>query len=267
MSDQNKGLGISSGSFVEESLSLNLFWLRIMKEHSLFIRLGLPCDRRELIERARAFEEAYDRLLEKVRRSKGAPVRVIRDLNDESIRLTEQLIEFKTMLLHMLLQCQLMGFNFPLIIDHIRREAIRFVRKLKLLQQGQCINSVTNLINEDVFWMRIMADHSKFIRQLIDPSERQFIEIADEFSEEFDELRFQAEDFESFLKIDPIFVPSLRRFSYDAIEAVGSLREFKMQARDLIARCEIVTIIPELFADHVFREAGRAIEDLRFLIR
>ena len=31
-------------NFIEESLRQNKFWLRIMKEHALFIRLGLPCD-------------------------------------------------------------------------------------------------------------------------------------------------------------------------------------------------------------------------------
>ena len=148
------------------------------------------------------------------------------------------------------------GFNYPLLIDHIRREAIYFVNHLERLQLGEMINPVTNLLLEEVFWLRIMADHSKFIKHLLDPSERQLVETADDLSEELDELRFQAEDFESFLRINPIFVPSLGRFTNDAIGAIMNIRDFKAEARDLIARCEMVSLIPELLADHVLRGSG-----------
>ena len=66
--DKKVDRGLGQNQFITESMSLNLFWLRIMKEHSLFLRLGLPCDQRELIERAMFFEQAFDRLLERARR-------------------------------------------------------------------------------------------------------------------------------------------------------------------------------------------------------
>jgi hypothetical protein len=229
----------------------------------VFLRLGLPCDRRELIERAMFFEQAFDRLLERARRIQGGSVPVVRALNEDSIQLTRELIEYKTRLLLMMLECQLGGFNYPLLIDHIRREAIYFVNHLERLQQGEMVEPVTDLLLEEVFWIRIMADHSKFIKHLLDPSERQLVETADDFSVELDELRFQAEDFQSFLRINPIFVPSFGRFTNDAISAITSLRDFKAQARDLIARCEIVSLIPELLADHVLREAEHSLQVLR----
>lgn len=256
---------MSQNQFINESMSLNLFWLRIMKEHSFFLRLGLPCDRRELIDRAMFFESAFDRLLERARRISGSSTQAVRTLNEESIQLTRELIEYKTRLLLMMLECRLGGFNYPLLIDHIRREAIYFVEHLELLQRGEIINPVTNLLLEEVFWLRIMADHAKFIKHLLDPSERQLVETADDLSEELDELRFQAEDFQSFLRINPIFVPSLGRFTNDAIGGIMNIRDFKAQARDLIARCEIVSLIPELLADHVLREAEHSLELLKLV--
>jgi ribosomal protein L29 len=265
--DKKVDRGLGQNQFITESMSLNLFWLRIMKEHSLFLRLGLPCDQRELIERAMFFEQAFDRLLERARRIQGGTVPVVRALNEESIQLVRELIEYKTRLLLMMLECRLGGFNYPLLIDHIRREAIYFVNHLERLQRGEMTNPVTNLLLEEVFWLRIMADHSKFIKHLLDPSERQLVETADDLSEELDELRFQAEDFESFLRINPIFVPSLGRFTNDAIGAIMNIRDFKAQARNLIARCEIISLIPELLADHVLREAEHSLELLRRLLR
>jgi len=257
---QGSERGMSSNRFISESIRLNHFFLRIMKEHALFLRLGLPCERQELIEAALFFEEAFNRLLERACRVQG--VQAVKTLNDESIRLTERFVKYKTDLLLMMLQCRLGGFNFPLLIDHVRREALYFIDHLETIQRGEMIDPVTSLTFEESFWTRIMADHSKFIAHLLDPSERQLVERSEEFSEEFDNLRFQAEDFESFLCINPIFVPSLGRFTNDVIMGTTELRDFKALARDLIARCEIVSLIPELLADHVFREAQYFLEIL-----
>lgn len=264
MSEKQKEIemmGCTSRRFIDNSLSLNIFWLRIEKEHALFLRLGLPCERRELIERARFFEESYDRLLNQTERVCRS-LNTVRALNGEIIQLTMQFIEFKTELLMMMLHCRLLGFNYPLLIDHVRRESIRYVEKLKRLQNGELVNQVINITNENVFWTKIMADHSKFISHLLDPSERLLVEVADEFSEMFDELYLQAVDFKSFLSINPVSVPVLRRFNMDIERETVKLRDFKAQARELISRCEMVSLIPELLADHVMREAERYLQIL-----
>ena len=42
------------------------FWLRIMKEHSLFLRLGFPCNETQLIQMAQNFESRFAQLEQKV---------------------------------------------------------------------------------------------------------------------------------------------------------------------------------------------------------
>ena len=42
-----------------------------------------------------------------------------------------------------------------------------------------------------------MADHAKFIGHLLDPSERKLVDTARNFSNDFDELMYQAIDLES----------------------------------------------------------------------
>lgn len=284
---------IPAQKFIQESLRQNLFWLRILKEHALFIRLGLPCDRDVLRDEARQLEMAFDRLLEKAMKIAQNPTELaVVQLNNEAIELTTAIINFKSRVLSLIICCQIRtGFNLPLLIDHIRREAIFFRTALVRLQKRIEVDPTEKLIQEELFWLRIMADHSKFIAHLLDPSERKFIGIAEDFSERLDELRLHARDFESMLvpqtfenslledtdkhlkkpKVfgaglpDPFSIGSLDRFTEDALEVTMELRGFKKTALELINNCRVLSIIPPLLADHVLREAIRAIEDISIL--
>ena len=61
-----------SSYFIRESLRQNTFWLRIMKEHLLFIRLGLPCEEQAMRAEAQRLENEAGRLLDEARRLGGA---------------------------------------------------------------------------------------------------------------------------------------------------------------------------------------------------
>jgi hypothetical protein len=56
------------------------------------------------------------------------------------------------------------------------------------------------IIDENVFPLKIMVDHAKFISPLLDPSERKLVEKARDFSQEFDKLMFQETRFSSLSK-------------------------------------------------------------------
>jgi hypothetical protein len=112
------------------------------------------------------------------------------------------------------------------------------------------------IIDENVFFLRIMADHAKFISHLLDPSERQLVEQARDFSHDFDQLLYQARDLES-MRPQSQTVPLLTQFLDQNRVSVKSLRDFKKTARELIDACRIKSIIHPLLADHVFREAER----------
>ena len=279
--------------FIQESLRQNLFWLRIMKEHALFIRLGLPCDEEALRLEAQQLENEFAQLLEEARKIAKNPTKeAVAALNREAINLTTAIIDFKSRVLQLIICCIITtGFNLPLLIDHIRREAIFFRAALARLQEGLTVGPVEELIQEELFWLRIMADHSKFIAHLLDPSERKFFNTALDFSEQFDSLRLHARDFESMLVPqtfensllddtakpcvrpgvfgqglpEPFSIGSLERFTENALETTTDLRDFKETAAELINNCRILSIISPTLADHVLREAERAIEDITML--
>lgn len=84
------------------------------------------------------------------------------------------------------------------------------------------------IIDENVFFLRIMADHAKFIGHLLDPSERKLVEQAQEFSHDFDQLLFQAKDLESMRPQSQTY-PLLDQFLDQNRVSVKSLRDFKKQ--------------------------------------
>ena len=104
--------------------------------NAIFIRLGLPCDRVDLINEARDLEILFGNLLEIACQFTNPTSDSIRRFNSRVIDALNRIITFKTIVLNELITCQLGGANYPLLIDHIRREAIRFRTILIRLQNN-----------------------------------------------------------------------------------------------------------------------------------
>ncbi|WP_207732419.1 DUF2935 domain-containing protein [Heliobacterium chlorum] len=229
------------------------FWLRIMMEHALFMQLGFPCTEAEFIRQAIQFQRAFEELLKE---SECVQPAQFRDFVGRTIRLTEKIREFKRRVLHTVITCglKLGGYNFPLLLDHISREAEYFLLVLHKVETGDTSIAYHSIIQENVFWLRIMGEHAKFIRSLLDQSERKIAQQAQAFSDEFDMLLAQARDLEGFLWDFPQ-VPTLPRFEEDIKSSTIRLRNFKKEAKELLERCAMLSLIPVALADHVRREA------------
>lgn len=243
-------------SFVARSLEEIRFWSRIMKEHSLFLRLGFRCEDTQLINEANQFYAIFESIENRSHAyTIGTDPNTIKKFNEEVHTATSYIWAFKRKVLGLILRCQLPGANnFPLLVDHVSREANYFRNRLAELNAGRLEPLPDAIIDENVFFLKIMADHAKFISHLLDPSERQLVEQANNFSHEFDTLLFQAQDL-SHMRPQSQTVPLLDQFLDQNRVSVKSLRDFKKTARDLIEACRIKSIIHPLLADHVFREA------------
>ncbi|MFO7172153.1 MAG: DUF2935 domain-containing protein [Bacillota bacterium] len=293
---------VTDRDFVRRSLEENRFWLRIMKEHSLFLSEGFNRRDGDLIRTANRFFEEFDRLLRRARElSPLAGPGAIRRFNQEVIRAVRDLRNFKQEVLLRIITCRIAGFNLPLLVDHIRREAEYFITVLTRLNEGIDEPVEAAIARENVFWLRIMADHSRFIRNLLDPSERRLVEAADQFADQFDQLLAQARDLDSmFQGFSPVLVivgghlldqptlvrlqeeeerdreereteepllveetpPVLAQFTEDVIGATQEIRDFKRTAARLLADCRTLSVINPLLADHVAREAEKFLEIL-----
>lgn len=275
--------------FITESLREDRFWTQIMSEHALFLRQGLPCEEKEAINEARELERLFAELKARADWTPRDREAVFL-LNQDVIQALDRIIKFKTYVLQMMITCRLGGFNYPLLVDHVRREAIRFRVNLLKLNNNIQTSVAESALEEEIFWLRIMGDHARFIAHLLDPSERPLVQRAMQFGEDFETLRLQGEDLQSMLVPKdfenhllpadlmgdplppgfgnlpkPFVIPRLRRFNEEVIDATRGIRDFKAVALKLIESCRLLSLISPLLASHVLREAQMALEDLEMV--
>lgn len=285
------------------SLDLNLFFLRIMKEHSFFLEIGFTPRDSNMREKAGMFRQKFEQLLSEATALANGNVsakalssqqittrytldaekltgfytglpfnldltkreemlqpggcekqnskleEAVEKLNCEAYQLTAELVIFKEQLLKSVLSCKMFTFNYPLLIKHILREARHFMNMLAKLLRRESINRPEDLIDQELFWNRQMAEHAKFIAGLLDPSEEALIESARMFGREFDELTAEAEKASK-------KAMNVKSVTEDSRQETERLRDFKATGTKGLLECKIQSIIIPLLGDHVLREAN-----------
>lgn len=170
----------------------------------------------------------------------------VRKLNDRALRLLNGLIDLKQQILNNVNSCRLYTANYPLLIEHIMREAKLYRQIISELNQFGTIRS-NDLLSMEKFWNRIMMEHALFIRGLLDPTEEELIETADDFADEYRELLELAKRQDCSVTDD---------LTKSAFEETIRYRDFKATGTQGILECNISSIIFPLLADHVLREAN-----------
>lgn len=243
--------------FISQSLDEVRFWSRIMKEHALFLSLGFAPEDTHLAKEAKQFIGLFEQIEQQLSTyTIHSNPQTIKNFNSQVYQAATSIWAFKRKVLGLILHCKIRSNNYALLVDHTSREAAYFANRLKELNEGKLKPLPKSIIKENVFFLKIMADHAKFIGHLLDPSERKLVEQAREFSHDFDQLLFQAVDLES-MSPHSETKPLLSQFLDQNRVSVVSLRNFKKTAKELIEECKIKSNIHPLLADHVFREAER----------
>lgn len=294
---------ISQTEFITMSLDLNLFFLRIMKEHSFFLEVGFTPRDKNIGERAGMFRQRFEQLLSEAtdlangnvsanalsshqattqytldaerltnfytgvpfnldltRREEllqpagfaiqdGRMEEAVENLDRKAYQLTAELSMFKEQLLMSVRSCKMFTANYPLLIEHILREARHFMNMLVMLVRRESMNTPKELLNHEIFWNRQMGEHAKFMAGLLDPSEEALIETARMFGKDFDELFAEAEQAEK-QSMD------IAGITENSREETEKLRDFKAAGTQGILDCKIQSIIIPLLGDHVLREAN-----------
>ena len=177
--------------------------------------------------------------------------RQVRQLNQWGLTLVNRLIHYKERLLRDIHSCCLFTTNYPLLIEHILREARLY--RAYILQLEGADDCCQDLTHQELFWNRIMMEHALFIRGLLDPCEDALIQTADDF----------AADYKRLLEISAAANDRIMR-GPNALSLTQKFRDFKQAGVEGIEACQIRSIILPLLADHVLREANhyiRLLED------
>ena len=301
---------LSTTEFVQQSLELHLFFLRIMKEHAFFLELGFTPRDKDFTRTADEFRLAFDDVLKDIitlsndviapdflrsgevitpftlkaeeasayftgvaintrltkmedELSAGRIVNVDNALvqrvsmhNNRVLDLLEKFIQFKNRVLRDVTSCSMFTVNYPLMIDHILREARLYRRMLLRLQEKEMLAIEQEAFEQELIWNRIMAEHSLFIRGLLDPTENELIVLANNFGNEFNELYE-----ESKAAIDRTL--PLSRVTDKSLKATMEIRNFNAQGTQGILECKVKSIIIPLLGDHVLRESNHYLRLLR----
>lgn len=176
-------------------------------------------------------------------------VNYVNQLNTNAKMLLNGLIKFKKRILDGVLSCNLFTVNYPLLIEHITREAELYYSLIDDLQNRVDIDS-KDARETELFWDKIMMEHSLFIRGLLDPSEDDLIETADEFADTFKDLLEEVQNMTSM---------TINSVTNQTLNQTVQLKNFKQAGTEGIASCKIRSIILPLLGDHVLREANHYI--------
>lgn len=291
---------MDTDNYVRKSLDLHLFFGRIMKEHSLFLKAGFTPVNFAYAERAEYFKKAFENLLYRaISLSNGivskdvldsgelvtdftavaerqtenfTGIRInhrltaeelrlesscereqssvnngqIKNLNQTALRLLNGLISFKEEILKKVLSCEMFTTNYPLLIEHITREA-RLYRQYVIMLEEKGNITCKPMKETECFWNRIMMEHAMFIRGLLDPTEAELLNSANNFAKDYLALLEMCNNSNN------------KTLTSDSLNKTKKFRDFKVAGTMGIEQCKIRSIILPLLADHVLREANHYI--------
>lgn len=283
--------------YAVESLELHLFFARIMKEHSLFLKAGFTPVDSEFARRAEYYKNEFENLLLRCVKLSNGMIREnvlhsgelvteftlcaekqteqftgiaintqitflesrlncgknpcisaelagqIRGINQNALCLLNGLIELKQSILKQVLCCKMFTMNYPLLIEHILREAKLYHTYVVCLENGTGCDCQT-MREMERFWNQIMMEHAMFIRGLLDPTENELIRASNDFARDYARLLTESRE---------------RTEQTMSLDETLKFRDFKAAGAKGIQRCEIKSVILPLLADHVLREANHYI--------
>lgn len=177
-------------------------------------------------------------------------------LNRQIITLLTTTIQAQKMLLANVLSCKMFTNMYPLMLDHVTREAEHYLQHLQTLQSCQSLTGgPKSAAVGEIFWNHIMGEHARFIRGLLDPTEEELIQKANGFAGEFDELTKAAVEAYEQLEL----LPGVTQRS---TAATWDIKNFKEQGIKGSLECKIRSVILPLLSDHVLREANHYLKEL-----
>ncbi|MFA6753202.1 MAG: DUF2935 domain-containing protein [Bacilli bacterium] len=178
---------------------------------------------------------------------------MIKIINNQALKLVNGLIMFKEKVLNEFLTCNIYTTNYPLLIEHILREAKLYKSYIVQLETNLDIMP-EDIKKTELFWNQIMMEHALFIKGLLDPSESDLINQADAFANNYQMLLQNAQNATDLI---------IKQNNNQSLNQTLKYQEFKTAGTKGILDCQIKSIIMPLLADHVLREANHYIRILK----
>lgn len=229
------------------------FWVRNSYDHSRFFDREISHHELEL---ARANHHAMQRMgtvLAKIQ-PKTADVGNLIHEAQQAVHEYHSIVAYT---MNKALHCEVIISTPTSLLDHMVREAEESQRIFKLLLSGGGQYSPADAaIHENVFWLRQMADHLRYISHYLDGSNYELHERVRKMTQKFERLLLQAHALTTMIRPPRNeMLPVLTQFNHMIIQEAKDLEAFKLEMDDLIKQCAVVTTSPPDLLEHIAREA------------
>lgn len=174
---------------------------------------------------------------------------LIKDLNERTHSLVEKTISFQKKLLLLVSDCKIFITLYPKMLEHNTEEAEYYYAILTALLEKKLPDN--DIGPEITFWNHIMQEHAQFIDGMLDPSEKNLKETAENISHCFENL------------VKESIHRTEGQIIFKSIAETQKIQDFKITATKEILDCNLKSIIPPLLADHVLREANHYLKLLK----
>lgn len=190
------GRVMTDAEFIRDSLEENQFFLRIMMEHAFFLRISMAHDAEDLVQEANDFEQAFHRQLNRALHETSENVQAVERLNQDSIELLKLAVEYKQRVFEKNVKGEFRGFNWTKTAEHIRREPHYVIKTLERLNSRVERPLIEEMIEDNEFYLKIMAEHGAFMAHFFDPDEDDLIDLSRLMTRKFKLLTMQARNLE-----------------------------------------------------------------------
>lgn len=239
--------GVVSPSVLQSGEVVTPFTFNAEMASSYFTGVKIPTD----------LTEAEEKLM-------GAPIvkcdekleNMVSRINEDAIGLVRDLVQFKKSVLMNVMKCKIFTTNYPSLVNHVLKEGNFYLEAIEKLQKREKVDLECEIYDQEIFWNDIMAEHSRFIRGMLDPTEGELINMANDFAKEFDKLMREAK--QAMNQPD-----SISRVTDESIHKTREIINFKTEGTQGILECKIRSIIMPLLADHDLREANHYLSLLK----
>lgn len=289
---------ISTEMYVQWSLQYHLFWLRILKEHAIFIEATMPPPGRSLALAADAYKQNYDQfLITAVSLSNGVlPLEVLQSgqfytqFTEEAERLAEQYTGIKINTDITISEYDIEPLTVPLHVTSNMEQEISLLNQNILSMTDSFVQFQSNLLNNrsscglftmmytgDILHVLLEAKRYQMILSALENKDEGAIENYKTFwthnmADHAKVMRGQFDPTETayfnranmFSNLfDTLSQEEMDSATYPSDAALlkdtSDIRDFKADTTDAIISCKVQSIMLSLYTDHLLREANHFI--------
>lgn len=289
---------ISTEMYVQWSLQYHLFWLRILKEHAIFIEATMPPPGRSLALAADAYKQNYDQfLITAVSLSNGVlPLEVLQSgqfytqFTEEAERLAEQYTGIKINTDITISEYDIEPLTVPLHVTSNMEQEISLLNQNILSMTDSFVQFQSNLLNNrsscglftmmytgDILHVLLEAKRYQMILSALENKDEGAIENYKTFwthnmADHAKVMRGQFDPTETayfnranmFSNLfDTLSQEEMDSATYPSdatlLKDTNDIRDFKADTTDALIRCKVQSIMLSLYTDHLLREANHFI--------